>query len=715
MRQVLRTMGSGRNSGRRREQSLGKVRDRADDTLVPSLTLIAVVSLIVLTGCRNAQPFGPSTDLLLAVLVALKNAKGIQFSRDEKKPDEVNPITDDDIVENGHKGWFIFRRTQIMIARHATFTEAQLTAAIGPQFDAVVTFLKNLLDPGKALSGLAEPGGKSTATADEPFTHTSTHHFDLENMAITKIGETVAARAAIYRQLRHRSVRSIAWHAAGLHDELWNNAGDGPVLNQKALTELVDRRLRAAERMILQINAPSYYDPPHSDGGRGEWRDGSRVRVFEYPYFAKSIIDTADINHIYVEFDPRTVQYEWIDSGDLRTRFDDEPGPLGGPLKHSADWLPIANDDYNRVPSTLSIATSLEHLLASQIDLWKRSWLFCDHSIAATQLEALRFAIDRRGDGENFDNLVRPKQPVVGAIMPGVAYDPLGNPFVPDTNELWSDGVSTGAGDTGVFDSLFVPYRDLQVGDHCILWNHHMYVSVTRGPWRLENSLITQTNVVTEHWDDKNEIKADVFMSPDQNKMVLSGFGETHDYPTFLGKLLEQIEAPFNAIFNLIPSLDSSVQFFIVPESAQHAYVIRWVPYNAGITGVPWFIFLPRISFGGDGSNFPDPIKMHAAIRHSVIEGAGRGSGYQPIPFTQVQVPGEHLQQLTDGVFFPLYLPSVKGKEMDWDDYFTLRANSSSVPDTTLNPMEVVPEMIPGLFLRGKENPIQVIRPRVRP
>jgi hypothetical protein len=678
------------------------------------LAFVAVAAVLLLTGCRSATPFGPTTELLLAVLVAVKNAKSLVFSRDEERPDEVDPITDDDIVENGHKAWFIFRRAQIMIARHPAFTEAQLTAAISAQFDQIALYLQSKLGPGHALAGLAEvPGGTSSATADEAFTYSPAHHFDLGNMAILKKGGVAGARGAVYRQLRHRSVRSVAWHAAGLHDELWSDGGDGATLNELALNELVDRRVRACERMLLQINARPF--ALHSDGFRGPWTDGSRVRVFEYPYFAKALVDPSEIGHIYSDFDATTVQYEWLDNGRLWTRFNDEPGPPGEDPEPSADWLPAGT--YQRVPSTLSIAASLDELLQSRLDMWERAWLFCDHSIAATQLEALKFALLRRPPVEDFDDLVRPKAPVVGAIMPSVLDNPMtGTPFVPDSNRLFSDGVqTTDPEDTGVFDSLVVPYRDLQVGDHCILWNHHLYVSVTRGPWRLENAFITQTNVVTDDWDDVDEIKPGTFMSPSPDKMVLSGFGETHNYPTFLRKLLEQIEAPFNAIFALIPVIGSAT-FFVVPESAQRAVVIRWTPYATGIDGTPWFLFLPRISFADDGTNWPDKFRMHQAIKHSVIEGTGRGTGYQPIPLTEVLVPGEVVpRQLTDGVFFPMHLPVVDGSEMDWDEYFTLRAGSSSVPETTLSEMILAPEMIPGFFVRGEGQPIQVIRPRVRP
>ena len=95
-----------------------------------------------------------------------------------------------------------------------------------------------------------------------------------------------------------------------------------------------------------------------------------------------------------------------------------------------------------------------------------------------------------------------------------------------------------------------------------------------------------------------------------------------------------------------------------------------------------------------------------------MANGPDRGAGYVPPPLSVII--GVDTYELTDGVFFPLFLPKVGGVETDWQGYFARRRTDASV-QATLGRIRLLPEMVPGLFVRGKEQPIEVIRPRVRP
>jgi hypothetical protein len=127
-------------------------------------------------------------------------------------------------------------------------------------------------------------------------------------------------------------------------------------------------------------------------------------------------------------------------------------------------------------------------------------------------------------------------------------------------------------------------------------------------------------------------------------------------------------------------------------------------------------VFLQRVVLADKSSPWPTKQKMREVIKNSVINDSGRGSDYVPPP-TSIQVPHEAgrlgPRNLTDGVFFPLFVPVVDGVEMSWDEFFLLR--SIGFVEANLVRLATNTEMIPGLFVRGTEQPIETIRPRVRP
>jgi hypothetical protein len=692
-----------------------------------------VLASLLGAGCGSDQPYAISKTILLAALASLKAKKKLQFSDAETLAPGDSRKTPEEQLDDRHKAWFIFRRTEIIGARHTNFVATDLIPLVEAQFDQVDTYVTDKIGPTGPLNEFAEPGGKSSASSSQPFSWDPDFHFDLANIAITIVGKTSANREDGFRQDRWRTVRSIVWHAAGLYDGLWSGNGDGAVLNQAAMDEILDRRLRTVERMRLQVNsALTESGTPRSpnNSGRGPWLDDTRVRVFEYPFFAKSLVDPGDLGVIWSPFGSKSVVYRAVsieDSSNLETRFDTEPDSL------STSWVPSNVPDtssYSRFPATgpanPSLALALDALFLSELDMWARTWLFCDHSIAAMHMEALRFAMGRRGQGADvFDALVGPKSPKLGAIMPDVTFDSNGKPQVTDDGKLFTDGVSTGPSDTGVFDSLVSDYRDLQVGDHVVLWNHHLYQFCTTGAWKLENAFVTAIDPVTTNWDETHgPIDPAVFLKPERSKLRLDGFGlDGKAYPDYLRALLGGFEKGFKKIQTLASTASGDVfvfTFSVAAETVVNTVVVRWAPYSTGFSVKPWWVFLDRIAPTANSSPYPTVAKMAEIIKESVVDASGRGSDYQSPP-TSVQVPGEDdPRSLVDGVFFPLSAPVVQlaGTQlqgaMSWADYFTLRKNNGQV-DTGLVNFKVKPEMLPGLFVRGQDQPIVTIRPRVRP
>jgi len=687
-----------------------------------------VLALLLGAGCGSDQPYAISKVILLAVLAGLKTKKKLQFSDAEALAPGESRKTAVDQLEDRHKAWFIFRRAEIIGTRHADFGATQLSPLVEAQFDQVVTYLANKIGPGGPLNGFAEPGGKSSASNVQPFSWDPDFHFDLSNIAVAIVGKTSANREEGYRSERWKAVRSIVWHAAGLYDGLWSGSGDGAVLNEAAMDEILDRRLRSVERMHLQVNAPNAKGLPRNpdNSGRGPWFDDSRVRVFEYPNFPRALVDPADVGPVWTKYGGDIAIYvaSVDDFSELPTRFDLEPDSL------SPSWVPSSSPNsnlYSRFPGTgpanPSLALALDALFGSELNIWQRTWLFCDHSIAAMHMEALRFAMGRRGqDAAAFDALVGPKSPKLGGISPDVTFDSNNKPHLASDGRLFTSGVSTGPSDTGVFDSLLSDYRDLQVGDHVVLWNHHLYQFCVTGDWKLENAFVIEIDPVTTNWDEKHgPIDPAVFLKPDRSTLRLDGFGlQGNKYSDYLDDLLTGFIKGFNKIQSLTATETGDFfvfKFRVNATAFSETLVVRWAPYSTGFDVKPWWIFLDRVAPTADSSPYPTVAKMAELIKEAVVNGSGRGADYQPPP-TSIKVSDSETRSLLDGVFYPLSAPMAPDpngikRPMSWADYFTLR--QSGPVTTTLQNFQPLSGMLPGLFVRGADQPIVTTRPRVRP
>jgi hypothetical protein len=682
--------------------------------------LLIFVALFV-GGCGSHSNLPAAIQVLAAIAFDIRRKRFLQFESGDPVAQGKRPRDADGRREDRHKMFFVFRRGASILSRNPSLAsdKAGLQAKIEAQLTAVEQFLAPLTDPpnGK-LTTPSEPNGATNGSNTDPFVTSLQFHIDLADAAMELVGfDAPPNLVSTYVRGRINAARDIVWRFTALTDEIWSSNGDGATLNALALAEALDRRLRSIERMRLQINAgrsdAGVVRAPGGDG-RHLWTDESRVRVFEYPYFPAVVADPADVGPagVWTPFPafvnpPVTYQYEvqFSNAPAVNTRFNPERPPR--PFPFSSDWPLVPGSGYTRAIAAPSPGAALDQLLQSSLDVWGRTWLFCDHSIAACHLEALRFGLARRppvNPGE-FDALLTQKPAVIGPILEDIAYDPSGNPFVPDRGTLFQDQSAN-----RVMDNLFVNINDLQVGDHTILWNHDLYLFVTSGAWRLENAFVTEVDVDVLV-DEEKKVVIEPKINPDL--MRFDGFGEFGNVPRFRQKLFDAFKVDFANVYDQIAHLSAGVTAFINPRSAARGLVFRWEAYQPlGLTGEagPWFIFLPRRP--NAPSVWPDVATMLKNIPNSLIDDSPAGPGHNPLSTATFNPP--ITQSFADGVLFPLYMPVVNNTLTSWSQYFKLRAANANLQGT-LRRVQVGTNVIPALEVRGSQNPIQVIRPRARP
>ena len=383
------------------------------------LAALALVLCAHLSGCHVPGPVSPVPDVVAAAVLAALRAKRDSATK----------------AENLHKGFFIFRRAQVLAEIQPSFLNqsdhADLIAQVGKDCDEVQAFVNGVFSGSNSLS-LAAPDGPSKAALSDPFTCASDKHIDLNNVSAKLVGIAAAQKdVQAFLTLRNDSARAIIWRAAAIHGKddpdptnpknvgLWDNTAKTDRLRIKRLQEVLDRRLRATERMNTQVNAFANVRPFRrarrrgaTSGSVGPWDDKTRVRMLEYPFFdVNKSTDLIDDKGIFWEVpDPphdKRITWNWR-SGSVAhpdrvipTRLDPEPVAQGTPTLNTT-WL-VVDDDwaYSRAftsvdASSPTLDAAITTLMQPAIDIWRRGWLYCDHVCSVLELEALRFALLRR-------------------------------------------------------------------------------------------------------------------------------------------------------------------------------------------------------------------------------------------------------------------------------------------------------------------------------
>jgi hypothetical protein len=169
---------------------------------------------------------------------------------------------------------------------------------------------------------------------------------------------------------------------------------------------------------------------------------------------------------------------DWAEFGSTHLR-----GPVRANPSVRTSWRPAPGNevelDYAPTSGVTAVA-AIQRLFQPSPDFLSRNLLYCDNAIHALHLEALVFAMTKRGAGTAWlDDAVS-----AGGDKWLRVHFQFGNP----------QRFLGGSREPDFFEHVTVRQADLQVGDHLIVYNHPAYAKATSGGvWKLENALVVQT------------------------------------------------------------------------------------------------------------------------------------------------------------------------------------------------------------------------------
>jgi hypothetical protein len=443
------------------------------------------------------------------------------------------------------------------------------------------------------------------------------------------------------------------------------------------------------------------------------WVDGYRNRLFEYPRISVNLARGPVPATFIADPHKDPAKKRWLtfnDAGQTDWWFVDdferrllwnEP-PYAGtrfPLGLRDHWTrhpgagATTNDDRGNyrlymTPKSGSNESDVVDLLfpATHLtDSWDRSWIFCDHVIAALHIEALRLAKRRReGTDVTFNSI---------STTAGVGYISLdgmvGNagPAQATPPELGQDQA-----DTKFFSNGLVPESDLEVGDHIIFWNCFAYSYVSEGDWQLENTVIMDVDS-----DPRSG-------SQHRGQLALQGHGTSILlYSRYIDSIRKYFQSALTKLQAKVKKFahDKPAETHMRYKSVEYR-IIKWSPYEDFDAPGAWWVQISSDDWGKDDA------KAAASIGLSVARDPTPGTGYNPPPG-----PG--------WVQFPLFQPAIAG---GWKAYLDRRRGDPTyLPHThhlpgKLADVVVHAENMPGLFHDapvGFDLKVPCVRPRVAP
>jgi hypothetical protein len=386
------------------------------------------------------------------------------------------------------------------------------------------------------------------------------NHCDLQDATKRLVSDgasTIATNFTKNKQDRIDRIAQIVWRAGALHPELWagGDATLAPVLQQMPLLEVLDRRLRTIELMML-----------HDEGDLGKWsvasatagwKDEQRTSMFQYPW-----VGTAGASPNFVD----ALAANGLTPASLAPTFREEPAEhrIYYAPKMNRPRPPSTNDwTVSDAPYVITYASAgppsaaLERLVPSAAttpadfeDFWQRNWFYCDMMIAALHVDAIRFARKRRkGNDADFDNsanagiTLRPLIPRTGMPSPGA---------------LMSDGATW-------FEGVSIPHDQLQVGDHLVYWNNPFVRHLLKSAFGLENSLVMRIDT-------------------DGNTVTLAGHGEPEmNERAFADELASEIKSAHDGLRKAINqkfTANPNVALIGLKRMGVSFQLVRWAPFN---------------------------------------------------------------------------------------------------------------------------------------
>jgi len=524
-------------------------------------------------------------------------------------------------------------------------------------------------------------------------------HLDLQQQAsfIAKQVNVFTALEREYRANRKLWICQIVWRAVVIHPELWKNS-DPPKLEETALDEVLDRRIRAIEQMDCNVNGgvtsadvSRMWQVTAASGG---WKDGLMNRNFEYP----GVRPVAPFQPFLAQMAP----LGWNVTSDGAGLVWSDPvtkDPRRFPIPVDQRWKVDPNDPswivYQPKAGVSAIGVINRLLGLPRHDFWERSWLYCDHVASVLCIEAMLFGGERRAK----DAVERSANASAMETLLNTADHVKLGPVVgnPQKGCLMCQGV---AGPH--FENGDVGLDHLQVGDLVRFWNSLMYgyLPPGGGAWGSEFSFVMGID-----FDDRTGKLTSTAAGP---SIRLAGHGV--DTTTYNGMALdtakqvgERLATARLMIEILLDSHPNSDFCPTVPACIPCSFEL-WSPYDSFEPPGAWWVKVPQSVWKNkwDFSDIDQVLKnVPRTVSHSLASG---GDGY-------------HEPKDKTAVYFPLYEPVITpAADGDrWHEYLRKRkADPAFFVPIDLETLKVDGRLALGLFYYGKNVKFSVVRPKAR-
>lgn len=595
-----------------------------------------------------------------------------------------------------HRGFFVGRRARSVGTANAAMLADSALSLLKARIEMEFAQLDGLLE--QKISDLKRGVDKTPK------------HLDLGDVAKPKTNtptSEIRKRTRDYGKAREDRIRVIGWRAAAIHDELWKASPDGKTatLQAAALHQVIDRRLHMVERMNFQISRADVLGGSWSftSGGQiGPWKDGFRIRMFEYPRIPRNVVNQvakilgeANIapptREPFVTTDP---SWRW-EPGKHRLIFNIGPFPgVQFRLSVRGDWTfdpgPGPKPDLDLLYFRLlqpspgnTAAVVFDRMFTPDPDWWGRSWLFCDHVISALHLEALLFGLRRRdpaGGEDEFNRLLTLFPNNKGFVSIGAFIAIEGVQKLERLMAMESPDPNSTLGADPYFENGPINEDDLQIGDHLVFYNSHIFRFISASEWSLENSVVIDV--------DSDQAKMG---GANRSEMKLQGHGTSEKrYSDYLMEVVQPLDEALDHVRNAIKTAVAAA-----PTTTKMDWMtfkdllIRWDPYERFPSHGAWWVRI-KVDPG-------DIAEVLARLPSSIAQDPNPGPGYHPPP-------------TADAVYFPLFRPMFP---KSWNGYLDARRTNQSVRLPKLEAFKADASITPGIFFGGKKALVPVLRPKV--
>jgi hypothetical protein len=231
------------------------------------------------------------------------------------------------------------------------------------------------------------------------------------------------------------------------------------------------------------------------------------------------------------------------------------------------------------------------------------------------------------------------------------------------------------------FDNGPIGESDLQIGDHLVFYNSHIFSLISKSEWSLENSVVI---------DVDSDLSTGGIR---RGELHLQGHGTSEKkYVNYLKEVVLPLDEALNQVRDAITAaVGHNASVTQLDWNGNKGLLVRWEPYEPFAPPGAWWI---RVELS-PGATLAD---TQAAILGSIVNDPNPGTGYKPPPSASA-------------VYFPLFRPVFHNW---WTGYLEARRSNQHVKvRSKLEAYKCDGAITPGLFFKGQGKPIPVLRPRV--